>query len=296
MPATTTSLSSYSSRRWLPGVRLESRELEQRADAVVQARHVADDGAQLVAHALLVPVDVALEQVAHRGGEGGQRRLELVGHRRQQAGLEPVGLALGGRRGRGGLQLLALQERPDEVAERGDEPGVARRVRPAVARACTVSTPVTPDGLRTGTYRPPSPAASTGAVEAARLRSSSPAFPVPTPRPGERARRWPRRRNCRPAPDSTSAARRPRGRTASPTPRRGRRPPRSGSSRPSARSTSARRPRRSACSGPRLSFSRASARASRSRMRPAWTPTMTPTTRNATRESQSLGSRISSVW
>ena len=45
-----------------------------------------------------------------------------------------------------------------------------------------------------------------------------------------------------------------------------------------------------------VSFSRASARASRSRMRPAWMPTMTPTTRNATRDSQSLGSRISNVW
>ena len=39
------------------------------------------------------------------------------------------------------------------------------------SRACTVSTPVTPDGLCTGTYRPPPPAASPSSVSPASARN-----------------------------------------------------------------------------------------------------------------------------
>ena len=109
----------------LPRVGLEARELEQRADAVVQARDIADDGAQLVAHALLVPVDVALEQVAHRRGERRERRLQLVGDGREQAGLETVGLSRSAAAVAARLQPLALQEGADHVAERRHQAGVA---------------------------------------------------------------------------------------------------------------------------------------------------------------------------
>ena len=271
----------------LPRVRLEARQLEQRADAVVEARDVAHDGAQLVAHALLVPVDVALEQVAHRRGERGERRLELVRDGREQARLEVVRLP--GRRGcrRGALQPLALQERADHVAERGHQPRVSGASRGGRRRrACTVRTPDTPDGLRTGTYRPPSPGSSADR----RCRSR---------RRGRRRRRAPsstaRPPPRRARPGSYELARlfqeqRRRGRPRAP--RRSRR----GSSRPSAPvdvcETTAALRRLSAA----VSCSRARARASRSRMRPASAPTITPTTRNATSESQSLGSWISSVW
>ena len=136
---------------WLPRVCLESREIEQGADAVVQARHVGHDGAQLVAHALLVPVHVALEQVADRGGERRQRRLELVRHRRQQAGLEAVGLALGGRlawRLPGAARARERRRPGCSARSRGARRRRSRRGRSA--RAWTVSTPETPGGAVDG--------------------------------------------------------------------------------------------------------------------------------------------------
>src|SRR5665647_2974862 len=100
MPAAMMSLSSYSSRlcsqAWA-----SRRDRSSSAPMLLFSRATSPTIAQLVAHALLVPVDVALEEVAHRGGERRQWGLELVRHRGEQARLEPIGLALGsGGRGR----------------------------------------------------------------------------------------------------------------------------------------------------------------------------------------------------
>ena len=128
MPAAMMSLSSYSSRlcsqAWA-----SRRDRSSSAPMLLFSRATSPTIAQLVAHALLVPVDVALEEVAHRGGERRQWGLELVRHRGEQARLEPIGLALGsGGRGRC-LEAFPFEERADEVGEGYDQAGGVGRIR-----------------------------------------------------------------------------------------------------------------------------------------------------------------------
>ena len=148
MPAARMSPSSYSSRRGSHAC-ASRRERSSRAPMLLLRRATSPTMARSSSRTLFSSQSTsALQEVAHRRRERGERGLQLVRHGREQAGLEPVGLALG-RRERGlRLQPFALEERADQIGERLDQARLGRRstARPSGAPA-TASTPTTPEGL-----------------------------------------------------------------------------------------------------------------------------------------------------
>ena len=223
----------------------------------------------------------------------GERGLELVRHRRQQARLEPVGLALGGgRRGRR-LEALAFEEGADEVGEGRDQADGVGRVRHAVRPGLDGEHAGHAGGAAITAYSPPSsPVATVAAASPERSRHFA---PTRRRRSGGRAWLRPRRASrTRGLAAQAQVVTLPHGER-----RRLRRP---STLMISLRQVSvicsvevweatAALSRLSAA----VSCSRAIARASRSRKRPVWRPTSRPTTRKATSESQSFGSCTSNV-
>jgi hypothetical protein len=105
----------------LPGLGLQSREIEQVADGVVEAVEVLGDGSELVANARRIAAVALVDEAGDARGGGGQRRLELVRHGADQRRLEAVGLAQ--RFGVRGilLEALPLERRRREIGHGGQE-------------------------------------------------------------------------------------------------------------------------------------------------------------------------------